>query len=141
MERTLTIVKPDAVQAGNTGNILAHLERAGFRMVALRRLHLAPEQAQAVYAVHAQRAFYGELVEFMSSGPVVVAALERPNAVAHLREVMGATDVAQAAPGTIRALYGTSIQNNAIHGSDSPANAALELEFFFAEEQIFQTDC
>lgn len=135
-ETTLTIVKPDAVRAGNTGNILAHLESEGFTIVGLRKLRLAEAQAQAFYAVHAERPFYGSLVEFMTSGPVVAAALRRDNAIKHLRDTMGATDVSQAAPGTIRAAYGTSIEENAIHGSDSPENAAIEAAFFFANSEL-----
>jgi nucleoside-diphosphate kinase len=131
MQRTLTIIKPDAVRAGNTGNILAHLQKQGFRILALRQLQLSQPQAQAFYAVHAERPFYGELVDFMTSGPVVPVALERENAVATLREVMGATNSREAAEGTVRNLYGTDIQNNAIHGSDSTENAAIELAFFF----------
>ena len=132
MERTLAIVKPDAVGAGNAGNVLAHLEREGFTILAVRKLRLSAAQAGAFYEVHEERPFYGELVDFMTSGPVMPVALERENAVAHLREVMGATDSTKAAEGTLRNLYGTDIQNNAIHGSDSPENAAKELAFFFA---------
>ena len=132
MQRTLTILKPDSVAAGNAGNILAHLEREGFRVLSLRKLHLTRAQAEAFYAVHRERPFFGELVSFMTGGPVIVAALEREDAVRSLREAMGATDSTQAAEGTIRNLYGTDIQNNAIHGSDSPENAAIELAFFFA---------
>ena len=131
MQRTLTILKPDSVGARNTGNILAHLESEGFRILSLRKLELSRGQAEAFYAVHRERSFFDELVGFMTSGPVVVAALERDQAVTHLREVMGVTDSAQAAEGTVRNLYGTDIQNNAIHGSDSPENAAIELAFFF----------
>jgi nucleoside-diphosphate kinase len=136
MERTLTIIKPDSVAAGNTGNILAHLEREGFRILGLRRLHLSDAQAQAFYAVHQERPFFGELVEFMTSGPCVPVALERDDAVAHLRRVMGATDSRKAEAGTIRNLYGSDIQNNAIHGSDSAENALKELAFFFAESDL-----
>ena len=133
MEMTLAIVKPDAVAAGNAGNILAHLEKQGFRIRGLRVVHLTRAQAEAFYAVHRERPFYGSLVEFMTEGPVVPVALERADAVVGLREAMGATDVAKAAPGTIRNLYGTSIERNAIHGSDSPENAVKELAFFFSE--------
>jgi nucleoside-diphosphate kinase len=132
MERTLAIIKPDSVAAGNTGSILAHLEREGFRILGLRRLHLSDAQAGAFYAVHRERPFFGELVAFMTGGPCVPVALERDGAVAHLRSVMGATDSKKAEPGTIRNLFGRDIQNNAIHGSDSPENAAIELAFFFA---------
>lgn len=133
MEMTLAIVKPDAVAAGHAGNILAHLEKQGFKIRGLKVLRLSRAQAEAFYAVHRERPFYGSLVAFMTEGPVVPVALERDNAVAALREAMGATDVAKAAPGTIRNLYGTSIERNAIHGSDSAENAAKELAFFFSE--------
>jgi nucleoside-diphosphate kinase len=136
LERTLTIVKPDAVAAGKAGAILAHLEREGFRFVGLRRARLAPEQARAFYAVHRERPFYDALVRFMTEGPVVVAALERADAVAHLRRTMGATDSRKADAGTIRNLYGTDIERNAIHGSDSTENAAKEIGFFFAEAEL-----
>jgi len=135
-ERTLTIVKPDAVSAGKTGAIQAHLEREGFRFLALRRMRLSPEQARAFYAVHRERPFYDALVRFMTEGPVVVAALERSDAVAHLRKTMGATDSRKAEPGTIRQLFGTDIERNAIHGSDSAENAAKEIAFFFAEAEL-----
>ncbi len=132
MEETLTIIKPDAVRAGNTGRIIAHLEEAGFTIQAIRRLRLSRAQAEAFYAVHRERPFFADLVAFMTSGPAVAMALARENAVTHLRDTMGATDSTQAAPGTIRNLYGSNIQNNAIHGSDSPENAGLERAFFFA---------
>ncbi len=131
MQTTLAILKPDTVAAGNAGNVLAHLERDGFVLRGLRVIHLTRDQAEAFYAVHRERPFFGSLVEFMTEGPVIPVALEREDAVARLREVMGATDVAKAADGTIRKLYGTSIERNAIHGSDSPENAAIELAFFF----------
>lgn len=136
MERTLTIIKPDSVRAGNTGNIVAHLQKEGFKVVAMRQMHLTEAQAKAFYAVHAERPFYGELVEFMTSGPCVPMVLERDNAQEYLREVMGATNSAEAAEGTIRNLYGTDIQNNAIHGSDSLENAAIESAFFFAGTEL-----
>ena len=132
MEMTLAILKPDTVADGNVGKVLAHLEREGFKIRGLRLVHLTREQAEGFYAVHRERPFFWSLVEFMTEGPVVPVALERDNAVVALREAMGATDVAKAAPGTIRNLYGTSIERNAIHGSDSPENATLELAFFFA---------
>jgi len=135
-ERTLAILKPDSVAAGKAGAILAHLQGEGFVICSLKMLRLTQAQAQAFYEVHKARPFYGSLVEFMTSGPVVPVALERENAVAHLREVMGATDVAKAAPGTIRNLFGTSIEQNAIHGSDSPENAAVELSFFFSRAEL-----
>ena len=135
-ERTLTIVKPDAVSAGKTGAILAHLEREGFRLAGLKKLRLSVDQAKAFYAVHRERPFYEGLVAFMTEGPVVVAALERADAVSHLRRVMGATDSKKAEPGTIRNLYGTDIERNAIHGSDSPENAVKETAFFFSEAEL-----
>ena len=131
MEMTLAILKPDTVAAGNSGKVLAHLEAKGFKIRGLRVLHLTKAQAEAFYAVHSARPFFASLVEFMTEGPVVPVALERDNAVALLRETMGATDVAKAAEGTIRKQFGTSIERNAIHGSDSAENAAIELGFFF----------
>jgi nucleoside-diphosphate kinase len=136
MERTLTILKPDAVSAGKTGAILAHLEKEGFRLAGLKKLRLSVEQAKVFYAVHKERPFYEGLVAFMTEGPVVVAALERSEAVSRLRQVMGATDSKKAEAGTIRNLYGTDIERNAIHGSDSPENAAKEIAFFFSEAEL-----
>jgi nucleoside-diphosphate kinase len=136
LERTLTIFKPDSVSAGKAGAILAHLEKEGFRILALRKTRLSQDQARAFYAVHKERPFYGALVTFMTEGPVVVAALERENAVAHLRKTMGATDSRKAEPGTVRNLYGTDIERNAIHGSDSPENATKEIAFFFGEGEL-----
>lgn len=136
MQRTLAILKPDSVAAGNAGNILAHLEREGFRILGLRMLRLSRAQAEAFYAVHRERPFYGELVDFMTGGPVVPVALERENAVAHLRRAMGATDSQKAEAGTIRNLYGTDVQCNAVHGSDSEENAAIELAFFFSAADL-----
>jgi nucleoside-diphosphate kinase len=136
MERTLTILKPDSVAAGRVGAILAHLEREGFRFCAMKRVRLSPEQARAFYAVHRDRPFYDALVKFMTEGPVVVVALERSDAVAHLRRTMGATDSRKAEPGTVRQLHGTDIERNAIHGSDSPDNAAKEVAFFFSEAEL-----
>lgn len=136
MQTTLAILKPDSVAAGNAGNILAHLEKEGFTIRGLKVLHLREAQARAFYEVHKERPFYGSLVEFMTSGPVIPVALEREDAVVHLRRVMGATDVAKAEEGTIRKLYGTSIERNAIHGSDSPENAALETAFFFSRAEL-----
>ncbi len=136
METTLAIIKPDAVAAGNAGNILAHLEREGFEILAAKKLRLSEAQAKAFYEVHRERPFYGSLVEFMTGGPVMPVALERDNAVKHLREVMGATNPEEAAAGTIRSLYATSIERNAIHGSDSPENAAIELGFFFSSAEL-----
>lgn len=138
MSTTLTIIKPDSVQAGNAGNILALLESKGFKIRAMKKMRLSDAQAKAFYEVHAARPFYGELVEFMTSGPVIPAALELDgdNAVAFLRECMGATDSTKAEPGTVRNLYGTDIQFNAIHGSDSEENAALETAFFFSRSEL-----
>ena len=136
MERTLTIIKPDSVAAGNAGKIFAHLEGEGFTLLAQRRIHLSQAQARAFYEVHKERPFYDDLVAFMTEGPAIAAALEREDAVPHLREVMGATNPAEAAEGTIRTLFGTSIERNAIHGSDSPENAAIELQFFFASADL-----
>lgn len=129
--RTLTIVKPDAVAAGNTGAILSAIEDAGFRIVAMRMVRLDREEAGGFYAVHRERPFYGSLCEFMSSGPAVPAVLERDDAISGLRELMGATNPAEAAPGTIRARFASSIERNAIHGSDSPESAAFEIGYFF----------
>lgn len=136
MQMTLAILKPDSVQAGNAGKILAHLEGKGFKLRGLKVLRLADMQAREFYAVHKERPFYDDLVRFMTSGPVIPVALERDNAVAYLREVMGATDSEKAEAGTIRNLYGTNIERNAIHGSDSPENAANELAFFFSTSEL-----
>ncbi len=136
MAMTLAILKPDSVEAGNAGNILAHLQKEGFTIRGLRMLRLTEAQAQAFYEVHKERPFYGSLVEFMTSGPVIPVALEREDAVPHLRQVMGATDVSKAEEGTIRKAFGTSIERNAIHGSDSPENAAIELSFFFSRTEL-----
>jgi nucleoside-diphosphate kinase len=135
-QRTFTIVKPDSVEKGNFGRIMAHLESEGFRVLGIKRLHLSTAQAQGFYAVHRERPFFNDLVTYMTSGPVFVAALERENAVAHLRAVMGATDPAKADAGTLRKLYGESIERNAIHGSDSPENAAIEIAFFFSTAEL-----
>lgn len=136
IQTTLAIIKPDAFSAGHAGKILAHLEGEGFKLRGLKVVHLSEAQARAFYAVHAERPFYQSLVAFMTGGPVVPVALEREDAVAHLRGVMGATDVAKAEPGTLRALYGTSIEKNAVHGSDSPENAAVEIGFFFSAAEL-----
>lgn len=137
MAMTLAIIKPDAVEAGSAGKVLAKLQEVGFTIRGIKMLRLTETQARAFYEVHKERPFYGSLVEFMTSGPVMPVALEKEgDAVSNLREVMGATDVAKAAPGTIRALFGTSIERNAIHGSDSPENAAIELSFFFSRAEL-----
>jgi nucleoside-diphosphate kinase len=133
---TLGIVKPDAVASGKTGKILAHLQEAGFTLRATRLVRLSPEQAGAFYAVHRGRPFYPDLVAFMTSGPCLPMALERADAVATLRNVIGATDPAEAATGTIRKLYAESKGRNAIHASDSDENAAREVAFFFTEGEI-----
>jgi nucleoside-diphosphate kinase len=135
-ERTLSILKPDSVAAGKIGAILSHLEKEGFRLAGLKRMRLSAEQARAFYAVHRERSFFEGLVRFMTEGPVVVAALERKDAVPHLRRTMGATDSRKAEPGTIRNLHGTDVERNAIHGSDSPENAAKEIAFFFSEAEL-----
>lgn len=132
LQRTLTMIKPDAVAAGHTGAILAHLEKAGFKIVGMKKLHLSKLQAGAFYAVHKARPFYGELVEFMTEGPIIAACLEKEDAVKALRDTMGATNPAEAAPGTLRKLYGENIGRNATHGSDSVENAAIETAFFFS---------
>ena len=136
MSRTLAIVKPDAVASGHTGKIIAHLQNEGFRVLGMRMTRLSREQAGEFYAVHRERPFYGELVEFMTSGAVVPLALERDNAVPRLREVIGSTDPAEAAEGTIRKLYAESKGKNAIHASDSDENAQREARFFFAETEL-----
>lgn len=136
---TLTIVKPDAVAAGNAGNIIAHLEAKGFRIRAARMTRLSREQAEGFYEVHRERPFFGELVEFMISGPCIPMVLERDDAVSYLREVIGATDPAEAAEGTVRKLYAESKGRNAIHASDSDENAAREAAFFFAETDLIQS--
>ncbi|MEE8137644.1 MAG: nucleoside-diphosphate kinase [Thermoanaerobaculia bacterium] len=136
MEQTLTIIKPDSVAGGRAGNILAHLEGEGFRILALRRMRLSEAQARTFYEVHKERPFYDSLVEFMTSGSIIAGALEREDAVTHLRRVMGATDPAAAEEWTIRALYGSSIERNAIHGSVSPEFAAEELLFFFSRAEL-----
>lgn len=133
---TFAMLKPDAVAAGNTGAILAHVEKSGFAIKAMRMLRLTRVEAEAFYAVHRERGFYGELVEFMSSGPVVAMALEAPDAVLAWRTAIGATDPAEAAEGTIRKLFAESKGKNAVHGSDSDENAAREIAFFFPEREL-----
>lgn len=130
-ERTLAIIKPNAVERNLAGAILKLIQDGGLQVLALRMLRLTPDQARAFYEVHRERPFYGPLVEFMTSGPVVVVALEGEQAIQRYRELMGATDPAKAAPGTIRALHVLAVQRNAVHGSDAPATAAQELAFFF----------
>jgi nucleoside-diphosphate kinase len=130
-ERTFSIIKPDAVEAGKAGAILSRIEAAGFRIVALRMRSLSRAEAEGFYHVHAARPFFGSLCAFMSSGRCITLVLERENAIAHLREIMGATDPAKAAPGTIRKDFAASIERNAIHGSDAPDTAAFEIGYFF----------
>jgi len=134
--RTFTIIKPDSVRKGNFGKIIGRLEGEGFRVLGIRKIALSRRQAEAFYGVHRERPFFGSLVEYMTSGPVFVAALERENAVAQLRKVMGATDPAKADAGTLRKDFGESIEQNAIHGSDSDENANIEISFFFAESDL-----
>ena len=137
VERTLLIVKPDAVGAGNAGNILAMMEgQGGFTVKAMRMEDLARDSAERFYEVHKERPFYGELVEFMTSGPCVPMVLERENAIAFLREFIGATNPEEAAEGTVRKLYATNIQNNAVHASDSAESAAQEIPHFFPETTV-----
>ena len=126
------MIKPDAFAAGHSGSILKHIESAGFKIIAMKLTRLSAEKAGEFYAVHKERPFYGELVSFMSSGPIVAAILEKDNAVAEFRTLIGATNPAQAAEGTIRKLYAKSVGENAIHGSDSDENAAIEGNFFFS---------
>jgi len=135
-ERTLSIVKPDAVASNRIGAILARLEEAGLRIVAARMLHLTREQAEAFYEVHRERPFFNDLVAFMTSGPVLVQVLEGENAIERNREVMGATDPSKADAGTIRADFASNIEENAVHGSDAPDTAEREIAFFFAGEEI-----
>lgn len=135
-ERTFSIIKPDATRRNLTGKVNAVIEDAGLRIVAQRRIRMTREQAEKFYEVHKERPFFGELVDFMTSGPVVVQVLEGDNAVARYREVMGATNPAQAADGTIRKLFAKSVGENSVHGSDSQENAAIEIAQFFTDDQI-----
>ena len=132
LERTLAIIKPDAVRKNAIGSIIEQLERNGFRILAMKNLEISKHQAEQFYAVHAHRPFYNSLTSFMSSGPIVVLALERENAIADLRTLMGATNPADAAEGTIRKKWASSIEHNAIHGSDAEETARYELSYFFA---------
>lgn len=135
--RTFTMIKPDAVGAGNTGAITKMIEEAGFRIVAMKKTHLTKERAGQFYAVHKERPFYNDLTAYMSSGSIVPMILEKDNAVEDFRKLIGATDPAKAAPGTIRNLFAKSIDANAIHGSDSDENAEIEGNFFFAKTEQF----
>ena len=136
VSRTFSIIKPDATRRNLTGAINAKIEEAGLRIIGQRRIHMTREQAQAFYAVHAERPFYNDLVEFMTSGPVVVQVLEGESAVTTYREIMGATNPADAADGTIRKLFAESIEANSVHGSDSDENAAIEIGHFFTDGDI-----
>ncbi len=136
LQRTLAIVKPDGVQKAVAGQVIDRIEREGFRIVAMRLHRLSRAEAEGFYAVHQARPFFKDLVAFMTSGPVVLMCLERENAIAHWREVMGATDPAKAAPGTIRKLYAQSIEKNVSHGSDAPETAAFELGWFFRGSEL-----
>lgn len=136
LERTFSIIKPDATRRNLTGKIISKLEDGGLRVVASKRIHLSREQAEGFYGVHKERPFFGELVEFMMSEPVVVQVLEGENAVARNREIMGATNPAEADAGTIRAEFALSIGENSVHGSDGPDTAAQEIEFFFSKDEI-----
>jgi nucleoside-diphosphate kinase len=137
MQRTLSIIKPDAVAKNVIGEIYTRFERAGLKIVAARMIHLSREQAEGFYAVHRGRPFFDDLVEFMTSGPVMVQVLEGEEAIARNRELMGATDPRQAAPGTIRADFATGIDANAVHGSDGEDTAAEEIRFFFGDDEIY----
>lgn len=132
VERTFSIIKPDAVASGKAGGVLSVIEEAGFTVLALRMMRLTRQQAEGFYAVHRERPFFGSLVEFMTSGPCIVMALEREEAIKKLREVMGATNPANAAEGTVRKRFAESIERNAIHGSDAPETAEVELRYFFS---------
>ena len=136
LERTFSIIKPDATRRNITGQVAARLEDGGLRIVAQKRINMTREQAEGFYAVHKERPFYGDLVAFMTSGPVVVQVLEGENAVARNREIMGATNPADADEGTIRKDFGESIEANSVHGSDSQENAAIEIAFFFSDDEI-----
>lgn len=135
--RTFTMIKPDATEAGNIGNILQMIESAGFKIRAMRYTRLNQSEAETFYAVHSERPFYGELVEYMTSGPIVAAILEKDNAVADFRALIGATDPAEAAEGTIRSKYAESKAKNAVHGSDSDENAEIECNFHFSGREVY----
>lgn len=136
IERTLSIIKPDATERNLTGKINALFEDSGLRIVAQRRIRLSREQAETFYEVHNERSFFGELVDYMISGPVVAQVLEGENAIAHHREIMGATNPANAEPGTVRKEFALNVQENSVHGSDSAENAAKEISFFFSDADI-----
>jgi len=136
MERTFAIIKPDAVAAGNAGKILAIIEQSGFKIAGLKKTRLSRLQAESFYGVHKAKTFFSGLIDFMTEGPVVVMALERDHAIAKWREVMGATNPANAAEGTIRKQFATNIERNAVHGSDAPEKAAIEIPFFFSGSEL-----
>ncbi len=136
IERTFSIIKPDATKRNITGKIVDRLEEAGLRVIASKRIHMTRDQAEGFYAVHRERPFFGDLCTFMTSGPVVVQVLEGENAIAKNREVMGATNPADAAPGTIRADFAESIEANSVHGSDGADTAAVEIKFFFSDDEL-----
>jgi len=137
LEQTLSIIKPDAVGQNMIGNIIEYFERDGLNVVAAKMMHLTPDQAKSFYGVHKERPFFKDLVDFMISGPVLVMVLEGENAIARNRQIMGATDPSKATPGTIRADFATSIDRNAVHGSDSAQTAKTEISFFFKPNEIF----
>lgn len=134
---TFTMIKPDAVSKNNTGEILAMITRGGFRIVAMKMLHISKKEAEGFYVVHQERPFYGSLTDFMSSGPIVAAILEKENAVADFRKLIGATNPANAEEGTVRKLYAESMEKNAVHGSDSDENALIESSYFFSKLEMF----
>ena len=136
LERTFSIVKPDATARNITGKVVSKLEEGGLRVIAQKRIHMSQEQAEGFYAVHKERPFFNDLVAFMTSGPVVVQVLEGDNAIARNREIMGATNPAEAADGTIRKEFAENIERNSVHGSDAPETAAEEIRFFFTDEEI-----
>ncbi len=136
IERTFSIIKPDAVAKNVIGQVISKLEEGGLRVIASRMVHLTETQARRFYAVHAERPFYNALVKFMTEGPIVVQVLEGENAIARNREIMGATNSKEAAPGTIRAAHGTDIERNAVHGSDAPETAKQEIGFFFSDSEL-----
>ena len=136
MERTLCIIKPDAVRKKVQGNIIQKISDAGFQILGMKMLHLSASQARALYAVHKERPFYNDLVDFMTSGPCITIALQKENAVEEYRKLIGATDPAKADAGTIRKLFANSMQENAVHGSDSVENGKIEVDFFFSESEL-----
>jgi nucleoside-diphosphate kinase len=136
MERTFAIIKPDAVAAGQAGEILAMIEKAGFRIAGMKMKRLSQQEAEAFYGVHRERPFFGSLVTFMTEGPVIVLALEAPDAIKKWRDTMGATNPANAAEGTIRKRFAKSIERNCVHGSDAPETAAVEIPFFFSASEL-----